>query len=344
MSSGFFISARYMETPALAEMWKAPPAAGCCGTNALSIPFCSICDRRAAAFAVYDHRELIAAETGQKIVFAQILLEPPSHGLQEFVARRVAQGLVDVLEAVEIEIEHGEVMGTVSCLCKRAGKTLHKGRAVGQAGQQVRVRQPHRLDFRDFAAVNVYEKAFQSRRALTLSANGKDVVLDPNVSPGGVAQPEFAGDFLSFADRLCDASHDAWPVLGMEQLREVGRGGEKLAHGVAVALRVPGHVSYPVGRGLAEPEEDRRAVFENAAGVGDLFEVPRMRDRGADHFGKRPERIELDLGPNVTGPGAFDFHASPSLAIHEDGNGNKRVRTVGAENEADPVHFFARKA
>ena len=53
-----------------------------------------------------DDGELVAAEAGERIGPAKQLLEPARHELDQFVACLVAIGVVDVLEAVEVEEHH----------------------------------------------------------------------------------------------------------------------------------------------------------------------------------------------------------------------------------------------
>ncbi len=55
-----------------------------------------------------DDREFVAAETRDEIGRAQRLLQPVRGFLEERIAGGMAERVVDVLEAVEIEHEHGE--------------------------------------------------------------------------------------------------------------------------------------------------------------------------------------------------------------------------------------------
>ena len=56
-----------------------------------------------------EHDELVAAEAGDGVVGAGGAAEPLGHRLQEQVADGVAEAVVDVLEAVEVEEEDGAV-------------------------------------------------------------------------------------------------------------------------------------------------------------------------------------------------------------------------------------------
>ena len=58
--------------------------------------------------AVQENRELVAAEPRERVALPQARLEPARHRDQQLVADQVAEAVVDDLEAIEIEIEHGE--------------------------------------------------------------------------------------------------------------------------------------------------------------------------------------------------------------------------------------------
>ncbi len=55
-----------------------------------------------------QHRELIAADPRQRIAIANTALKTLPHELQRDIARLVPEGVIDRLEAIEVEHEHGE--------------------------------------------------------------------------------------------------------------------------------------------------------------------------------------------------------------------------------------------
>ena len=61
--------------------------------------------------AVQADGELVAAEPRQRVALPQAGLEPPRRRDQQLVADQVAEAVVDDLEAVEIEVQHGERAG-----------------------------------------------------------------------------------------------------------------------------------------------------------------------------------------------------------------------------------------
>jgi hypothetical protein len=82
-----------------------------------------------------QHAELVAAEAGRGVGRAQAALEAPGRGHQQLVAGGVAEAVVDVLEVVQVDEQHGQVarpgagQGVLDPLGEQG--------AVGQAGQPV---------------------------------------------------------------------------------------------------------------------------------------------------------------------------------------------------------------
>ena len=60
-----------------------------------------------------QHAELVAAEARQRVAFAQARPQQRADLAQQLVAGRVAARVVDDLEFVEVEIEHGVIAGVV---------------------------------------------------------------------------------------------------------------------------------------------------------------------------------------------------------------------------------------
>jgi hypothetical protein len=67
---------------------------------------------------VAQHHELVAAEPPDGVARTHRAAQPPCHLAEQLVADGVAEGVVDVLEAVEVEEQHrGAAPG-----CARAGR------------------------------------------------------------------------------------------------------------------------------------------------------------------------------------------------------------------------------
>ncbi len=56
----------------------------------------------------HQHGELVAAEASHHVAVAEHARHTGSHGLQDFVTRSMAEQIVDLLEAIEIETQHRE--------------------------------------------------------------------------------------------------------------------------------------------------------------------------------------------------------------------------------------------
>ena len=90
-----------------------------------------------------EHGELVAAEAGAHVGGAQEFLDAAGDLDEEFVAEVVAAGVVDVLEAVEVEEDHrgGGVVG----VGQRVVGVLEEERAVAELGQRVHTGEVQRL-------------------------------------------------------------------------------------------------------------------------------------------------------------------------------------------------------
>jgi hypothetical protein len=94
--------------------------------------------RTVVAARVSDHRELVAADARHEIVAAQGAGEPLGHGPNQFVASRMAEGVVDVLEVIEVDVEHGSRRArALAHLVDRGLEPLAEEDPVGQAAQRV---------------------------------------------------------------------------------------------------------------------------------------------------------------------------------------------------------------
>ena len=55
-----------------------------------------------------NNGELITAKARDRVAFAYASLQPFSHGHQKSIADRMAQGVIDLLEIVQIEANYGK--------------------------------------------------------------------------------------------------------------------------------------------------------------------------------------------------------------------------------------------
>ena len=83
-----------------------------------------------------DDGELVSAEARDGVDLAHAGPQPVGHGTQEHVADRVAEGVVDLLEAVEVEAQHRERVAAAE-MGDRLLDALAEHRPVRQAGEDV---------------------------------------------------------------------------------------------------------------------------------------------------------------------------------------------------------------
>ena len=79
-----------------------------------------------------EQRELVAAEARQRVLFARRGLQPRGDVLEEQVAGGMAERVVDVLEAVEVEEEERDVEPAPPRERDRALRIVVERAAVGQ--------------------------------------------------------------------------------------------------------------------------------------------------------------------------------------------------------------------
>ena len=91
---------------------------------------------------VFQHDgELVAAQARDGVLRPHGLLQARGGGAQDAVAGGVAERIVDVLEAVQVEEQHRDAAFLAARAHDRARQALGQQRAVRQAGQRVVVRQ-----------------------------------------------------------------------------------------------------------------------------------------------------------------------------------------------------------
>ena len=86
-----------------------------------------------------QHGELIAAHARHRVAIAQALANAPPGFNQQLVTLGMAQGIVDFLEVIQINEEHGHAL-LVSRACSHFGlQPVAQHTAIGQTRQRVKV-------------------------------------------------------------------------------------------------------------------------------------------------------------------------------------------------------------
>src|SRR5205823_241796 len=84
-----------------------------------------------------DDSELVASEARHGVARAQCAPQSPPDLPQQEVSARMAQCVVDLLEAIEVEQHDGETTSLALRLQQRLPRTIREERAVGQTSQPV---------------------------------------------------------------------------------------------------------------------------------------------------------------------------------------------------------------
>jgi len=84
-----------------------------------------------------DDGELVAAEAGHQVVAAQGAGEPLSDAADQLIAHRVTERVVDVLEMVEIDVEHGRGRTALPHLFDHGLEPLAEEDPVRQPAQRI---------------------------------------------------------------------------------------------------------------------------------------------------------------------------------------------------------------
>ena len=90
-------------------------------------------------------REFVATDAGHGIAIADVVAQAAAGRLEHAVAGGMAHRIVDVLEAIEIEEQHGDLASAAARADHGMAEPLGKQGAVGQAGQGVVVGQVAQL-------------------------------------------------------------------------------------------------------------------------------------------------------------------------------------------------------
>ncbi len=90
-------------------------------------------------FAIGDDGELVPPAAHQRVVNGQHVTQLAGDVSDQFIARRVAKYIIDMLEVIHPHGQQHQVAAHVAA--QDAGHVLAQPAAVGQAGQQVEIRQ-----------------------------------------------------------------------------------------------------------------------------------------------------------------------------------------------------------
>ncbi len=93
--------------------------------------------QRVRADGVDDHHELVAAEAPDGVVVAQHRLQPRADLSQDLVAGVMAEAVVDLLEAVDVDEQRGRADAQAPCTREHLLGTVEHERSIGKVGQGI---------------------------------------------------------------------------------------------------------------------------------------------------------------------------------------------------------------
>ena len=131
-----------------------------------------------AAEVLEQQRELVAAKAGDRVHRSQHSAQPPGQTGEHGVADAMTEGVVDVLELVDIHEQHGDHRAGAPSAIQRHPEPVQEQRPVGQSGERVAQRQLGQLHLRALALDRVADRAAQERRI--------QVLLDQAILGAGV--------------------------------------------------------------------------------------------------------------------------------------------------------------
>ncbi len=251
--------------------------------------------------ALEQHRELVAAEAGDRVRRAGALDQALRRDLQQPVAGFVPLRVVDVLEVVEVDHEHREPF---------LGAPRERERVLDAVAEQ--------------APVGEQRQGIVERELAQL-------VLE-RLSLGDVAQVQREPLHGGVVEQVAaDALQDEAPRLGADRdlhradRDAVGRGNLRQERGDALAVRLAPDVDQPAPDEVVLPEPEgalhrRRGVLDAALGVDDHDDVGRVADQRCEARLDQVHGLALALLGVVAQDNALPRHDQDRE--HEDRDGH----------------------
>jgi hypothetical protein len=147
-----------------------------------------------------EHDELVTAQARDGVGVANRLRKPPGEGLQHFVAGKVAERVVDVLEPVEIDEEQRDGAIVAPRERDRVIESLVECAAVVQARQRVESREPVDVGLDEFLLGDIESDTAIADELSVLVQHG--LAADRDEAETAVrlrgAQDQIAEDLLGF--------------------------------------------------------------------------------------------------------------------------------------------------
>ncbi|MDP9397604.1 MAG: hypothetical protein M3P96_07150 [Actinomycetota bacterium] len=208
-------------------------------------------------------RELVPAQAAHRVRRSYAALQPPGQDDEQVVARRVAQAVVDGLEVVDVDEQHGEVLAGAAADRFGVAEPVGEQRPVAQPGEGVVQR--------------LMPQALLELLAVGHVAHGQHDALD-----GRIVQ-EIVADGLHVAVGAVVVAHPArherrGVALGHHPQQVVGERGRVLGMH-ELAHRRP---DQDPGRVAEHPAHRRRGIADRAVAVDHADDVRGVLHEGAE--------------------------------------------------------------
>ncbi len=173
-----------------------------------------------------QHGELVAPESRERVPGAQKLLQPVRDAHEQLVPGAVPEAVVHVLEAIQVEEQHGEKPILVAAvLAQREIQSVEEQSPVGQAREAVVHGVVQQLLLGAFARADVGERAGHAIRCSRLVPDRQTAAQHPQVSRGLGVNPmlvhEVVGSALQMRVQRSLQSFDVRGVHAVEPLGEI---------------------------------------------------------------------------------------------------------------------------
>ena len=221
--------------------------------------------RRRHAALLDEHGELVAAEPRRGVARADAGEQPPRQLDQQLVAGGVAEGVVDVLEVVEVDEEHRDPLARSPRACERVLEPLGEQHAVGEVGERVVERLVGEALLELLALVHAAQGEDHAAEVRVLG-HALRLALDEAPAAVGPAQPPLGrGRAAGPAHGVLEQGRDERAVLGVDDVgqREAAQPAPLVAEEAFGRGRVVADLAFG-----ADHEHDVRGVLDQRAEAG----------------------------------------------------------------------------
>ena len=255
-----------------------------------------------------QQRELVAAQPRHRVAFPQAAAQPLRHVGDQAVAHGVAQGIVDDLEAVEVQEQHGQALAVTVGLGHGQGQAVGEEQPVGQLGERVVVGQAANLLLGLLALGDVERGPDGPPRLAGLVEERRRVAQD-------------GGDLAALAHHVHLDVHDLLAGGGRPLHGQLlGRQPASLPREVEVPLDLAGRgAERGVGAGGEAEQAAQVAVAQDLPALG----VARHRDPDGDHV---QQGLELRDLPAQALLAVLERLEQPRVLDGDGGMGGQRLR------------------